>query len=247
MNDWPVPRAFKKLGLNGLRLAGRDGTFSYERLRRAASGELIFWNGNEMFTDAQKMRLLSSRLCDRFRNSTSYEAIEPIHERFRQKAWQKSYLHWMTYMDLNLHTSEHHLMRSDKMMMAAGHETRLPFLDHELVELVLSIPEEVHTRNGKLNKPILEKIASELVPNGLIERTQGDHGFPYAWLFGRLGDLARQILDEFCRQTDYLDHPRVLGLIDEMRVKRDVHLARQCWCLLTFALWWNRFIGRDAA
>jgi len=247
MNDWPVPRALKKLALAGLGMSGRGDTFPYERLRRAAAGEAIFWNGNEMFTDAQKKRLISPRLRRKFRTYTSYQAVEPIRERFQDKAWEQSHVHWMTFMDLNLHTSEHHLMRNDKMMMAAGHQTRSPFLDYQLVELMLSIPEQVHLNSENLNKPILERIAAQLIPDGLITRAQGDHGFPYAWLFGRLGDVAFETLDAFCRRTDYLDHAAVTALIEQMRANRDLHKARQCWCLLTFALWWNRLVSHDAA
>ena len=47
---------------------------------------------------------------------------------------------WMTLIDLNIRLPELLLMRMDKLVMQSGVETRVPFLDHKLVEFVLSVP-----------------------------------------------------------------------------------------------------------
>jgi hypothetical protein len=44
----------------------------------------------------------------------------PIHHRFEQKAWERSHLNWMTYLDLNIRLPELLLMRVDKMAMGVG-------------------------------------------------------------------------------------------------------------------------------
>ena len=53
-------------------------------------------------------------------------------------------------MDLNLRLPELLLMRVDKMSMGVSLEGRVPFLDHKFVELILSIPEDIKTKNGTL-------------------------------------------------------------------------------------------------
>ena len=237
MNAWPVPSAMKRLGLGGLRLAGRGQTFAYERLRRAVDGEALFWNGVEMFPDAHKKFLLSDRMRRKFARHTSFEAIRPVRQAFLERSEPRAYLSWMTYMDLHLHTPEHQLMRSDKASSGAGHETRFPFLDHKFIELAMSIPQGVHLRPGTL-KPVLEKIGRSLLPYELVQRSQMNTGFPYPWIFGRIGDYARQELDSFCRKTDLFDRTRVLQLVDRMQETRTLHLARQSWCLLVLAAWW---------
>ncbi len=104
------------------------------------------------------MRLLNDSLRRRFRGTTSVESLLPILRCYEEKAWEKAPLQWMTFMDLNLRLPELLLMRVDKMSMAVGLEARVPFLDHELVELVLSIPESVKPADGEL-KGLLRRAA----------------------------------------------------------------------------------------
>ena len=61
----------------------------------------------------------------------------------------------MTYLDLNLRLPELLLMRVDKMSMGVSLEARVPFLDHKFVELSMSIPAAVKTKNDL--KYILKK------------------------------------------------------------------------------------------
>jgi asparagine synthase (glutamine-hydrolysing) len=61
--------------------------------------------------------------------------------------------------------------RVDNMTMAWGLEARVPFLDHELVELVMRMPPELKIRDG--GKYVLKKIARDRLPSGVIDRPKG--------------------------------------------------------------------------
>jgi asparagine synthase (glutamine-hydrolysing) len=234
-DNLPAPRALKSLGLWGLRQLGRERRLYYEWLRRGAAGQPIFWSGAEAFIESEKERLLSPRLRQQFAGFTSWEAIRPIRQRFEAKAWEKSPLHWMSYSDLNLRLPELLLMRVDKMSMGVSLEGRVPFLDHKFVELALSIPESMKTRDGTL-KYILKKAVRGLIPDELIDRKKQGFGVPvYEWFFDRLGAQARVELDDFCRQTDFLDREAVMALCDQQR-------GAQVWFLLNLALWWKEYI-----
>jgi asparagine synthase (glutamine-hydrolysing) len=234
-DDLPVPRLLKKLGLQCLRLLGKEQTLPYEWLRRGAEGLPVFWGGAEAFTEAQKKRLLSPRLREKFAGLTSWEAVKPIRKRFEEKAWEKSHLNWMTYMDLNMRLPELLLMRVDKMSMGVSLEGRVPFLDHKFVELAMSIPEKVKTKNGTL-KYILKKSVRGLIPDELIDRKKQGFGVPvYEWFFDKLGAQTRKELNDFCDKTDFLERSEVMKLIDEGQ-------GPQVWYLLNFALWWKEYI-----
>jgi len=234
-DDLSVPRLFKKIGLIGLRSLGREDTVYYEWLRRGAAGQPIFWGGAEAFTDVQKKKLLSRRLREKFADLTSWEILKPIRQRFEEKAWEKSNLNWMTYLDLNLRLPELLLMRIDKMSMGVSLEGRVPFLDHKFVELAMSIPESVKTKNGIL-KYILKKAVRGLIPDALIDRKKQGFGVPiYEWFFDQFGVKARQEMREFCEQTDFLDSAEVEHLVDQGR-------GPHVWCLLNFALWWKEYM-----
>jgi asparagine synthase (glutamine-hydrolysing) len=235
-NAYPVPRSAKKLGLLGLSALGKSHSAAYELLWRASAGLPVFWGGVHAFSQREKLALLSPRLRRRFQGETSWQAIRPIHERFLDKAWEKTPVKWMTYLDLNLRLPELLLMRLDKMGMGASLETRVPYLDHKFVELAMSIPEQIIT-GGKESKHILKKAVRGLIPDAIIDRKKQGFGVPiYEWFFEQFGEFARRELSSFCEQTDFLDQAAVQRLLRSGR-------GRDAWFLLNFALWWKEFVS----
>ncbi len=234
-----APALVKKAGLAALGMAGRGGSHPYEWLRRSTEDMPVFWGGAESFTEAEKQKLLSPRLRTQLRGLSSWDALSPIRDRFMANAWEKSALPWMTYLDLNLRLPELLLMRVDKMSMGVSLEARVPFLDHKFVELAMSIPESVKTRDGNL-KYILKKAVRGLIPDELIDRKKQGFGVPvHEWFSDRLGSFAREELDRFCQETDFLDPAEVKGLM-----RRD---SKSAWYLLNFALWWRHNISTAPA
>jgi len=235
-DDLPVPSALKRAGVAVATRIGKGERREVEFLRRGGDDQPIFWGGAEAFTHTQKQRLLSTRLRRELDGLSSWDAIEPIRTRFEEQAWEHSPLAWMSYMDLNMRLPELLLMRVDKMSMGVSLEGRVPFLDHKFVELALSIPEEVKTRDGEL-KHILKRAVRGLIPDELIDRKKQGFGVPvYEWFFDRLGDEARRELEDFCGQTDFLDRDEVMRLVDERR-------GPEVWYLLNFALWWKEYVA----
>jgi len=127
------------------------------------------------------------------------------------------------------------LMRVDKMSMGVSLEGRVPFLDHKFVELAMSIPANMKTRNGTL-KYILKKSVKGLIPDEVIDRKKQGFGVPvYEWFFEKLGGYARRELIEFCSKTDFLDPNETMELMKRGN-------SAQAWYLLNFALWWKEYI-----
>jgi asparagine synthase (glutamine-hydrolysing) len=84
--------------------------------------------------------------------------------------------------------------RVDNMAMAWGLETRVPFLDHELVELAARIPAELKVRDG--GKHILKEAARGLVPDAVIDRPKGYFPVPaLKYIRGAFLDFVRGVLD----------------------------------------------------
>jgi asparagine synthase (glutamine-hydrolysing) len=232
-----IPGRFpKKAALGLLRSVGRDQDFRYEYLRRAALGQPLFWGGAEAFTQQQKQGLLSARLQSRLAGYTSWDALEPVRSRFQSKAWDTSYLNWMTYLDLNLRLPELLLMRVDKMSMGVSLEGRVPFLDHRFVEFAMSIPAALKIRDGTL-KHILKKAVRGLIPDTLIDRTKQGFGVPVQeWFFDRVGEFAARKLRTLCQEADLLNWESVERLLASRR-------RAAAWPLLNLAMWWETFIA----
>ena len=235
MGDWPVALPMKKMALMALAGMGKGHSFPYEYLRRNALGQSVFWGGAEAFTDRQKQALLAPTLRKRFEGYTSWEAIAPIYQRFKSRAWEQTPLQWMTYLDLNLRLPELLLMRVDKMNMGVSLEGRVPFLDHKFVEFALGIPEAVKTRQGCL-KYILKKAVRGLLPDDLIDRPKQGFGVPvYEWFFEDLGKRARTEVSAFCKETDLLSWEAVEWYFNN-------GYGSQVWFLFNLALWWKTYI-----
>ena len=236
-NRWPVPKAIKRLGLKLLNALGHGKRSHAEILRRGAAGQPVFWGGAEAFTEAEKQALLSPRLRKKFAGRTSWEALEPIHQRFKAKTWDTDPLAWMTYLDLNLRLPELLLMRVDKMSMGVSLEARVPFLDHKFVTYVMSLSTRAKLRNGGL-KPLLKRAVRGIVPDAIIDRPKQGFAIPMTeWAGDGLGKEMEQVLRRFCAETDFFDGDYVDRLLREGR-------GPQCWYLTNFALWWNHYIGK---
>jgi asparagine synthase (glutamine-hydrolysing) len=215
-------------------MSGRE----YEALARAAHGSPVFWGGADAFTHEGKRRLFSAPFRRRIGTVSSWESIEPIRRRFLDGAWEKSHLHWMSYLDLNMRLPELLLMRVDKMSMGVSVEGRVPFLDHKFVELAMSIPQSVKTRGGVL-KYILKKAVRGTIPDALIDRKKQGFAVPiYEWLWGRFGAQATAELERFSRETDYFDRREVERLTTKERGAR-------LWYVLNFVLWWKHYIAQE--
>jgi asparagine synthase (glutamine-hydrolysing) len=235
LNDLPVPRVFKKLALGSMEFMGMDQKTYFEWLRRAVNGLPVFWGGAEAFTENQKRELLSPRLRSKFSTVSSWDVLEPIWSRFQSKAWSKTHLNWMSYLDLNIRLPELLLMRVDKMSMGVSLEGRVPFLDHRFVEFSMSIPEQMKTKGGIL-KYILKKAVRDVIPQDIINRKKQGFVVPvHDWFFDQLGTKTKEVLQAFCKETDFLDTGAVNQWMDRGR-------GSQAWYLLNLALWHEKYI-----
>jgi asparagine synthase (glutamine-hydrolysing) len=234
----PVPSLVWRMGVLGLRCAGKGQSLPCEWIRRASRGGPVFWGGEEAFSETKKSWLLSSRMRRECAGRSSWEVLAPIYSRFLEHASDPNPMNWMTYLDLNFRLPELLLMRVDKMSMGVSLEGRVPFLDHKLIELAMGIPPEMKIREGKL-KYILKKAVRGHVPDALLDRAKQGFGVPvYEWFMDRLGTYAQSHLEYFCQQTDYLDRHAIQTLFDQKR-------GKDIWYLLNVALWWKYYIAGE--
>lgn len=153
---------------------------------------------------------------------------------------KESYFDKMTHFDFKTLLPAL-LQVEDRMSMAHGLESRVPFLDHLLVEFAATIPADVKFKHGTM-KHILKTALGSVLPRQILDRTD-KMGFPVplvAWLRGEVGDFVRDVLSsQAALNRDLINNRRVLqGLTGESKY------GRKLWGLLCLELWQQEFHDR---
>ena len=129
------------------------------------------------------------------------------------------------------------LTKVDRASMGVGLETRMPFLDHRVVEFAWSLPLQ-YKLSGYQEKWIIRQAVSRYLPSKLIERPKMGFSVPLAqWLRGPLKDWANDLLSQSNLTQNAYFEP------DSVRKKWKAHLSgqanweHQLWGILMFQLW----------
>ena len=137
------------------------------------------------------------------------------------------------------------LTKVDRMSMAHSIETRVPLLDHKLVEFAATIPPAMNLRAGA-TKGVLKQAMRGTLPAGIIDRPKRGFAIPLGyWFRGRLGTYAHELLLGDCAKRRGLFEPvAIQNLL--ARHSRGESLDLQLWTLMSFELWARTFLDRGA-
>lgn len=241
----PARRVLAHAGAGLLRAAPRLEIHREALLRATTDRAHLWWGGAVAFYEDGANRITTPALRQRALGETPAQVVASI-AADADRAGVHGVIDRIIYQDLRLRLPELLLMRVDKLTMANGIEARVPFLDHELVELAMAIPSHEKVRDG-VGKHILKRIVSPLLPRDVVWRPKQGFGAPVAqWFRGPLADrLARDIAGSRFHELGYLKRDRIDDLL---RLHRSGRADRsfQLWNLLNLCLWFDHWIaGKD--
>ncbi|MFK5920729.1 MAG: asparagine synthase (glutamine-hydrolyzing) [Verrucomicrobiota bacterium] len=153
-----------------------------------------------------------------------------------------------SYFDLMTHFDTRTLLPAllqveDRMSMAHGLESRVPLLDHPLIEMAASMPANVKFREGDL-KHMLKDVSRKHLPAAITDRTD-KMGFPTPlneWAAGPLRDFVGDLFSSSkALGRDFIDNAKVLD-----NVKKEGKFGRNLWGSMCLEIWQTQFHDRAA-
>ena len=147
---------------------------------------------------------------------------------------------WMMYLDSVMYLPDEILVKVDRASMAASLETRVPFLDHRVVEFAVGLPQSLKIRRGQ-GKWILRQVLYRYLDRKLVERPKQGFAIPIAsWLRGSLRDWAEGLLSRSAlSESGLLDPDPILKAWRAHVSGRENHHYR-LWVILMLQSWLRR-------
>ena len=155
-----------------------------------------------------------------------YELIHYVDNKWDDYFSNKnSYLtKWMTLIDLQIRLPELLLMRMDKLVMQSSIEARVPFLDHKLIEYVLTIPESIIFDKNN-TKPLLKKVASNHIPEEIFSRKKQGFRAPVGEWIKKDENYFYDVIIEFNSTTGLFDQKYLNKVISGQDFQKKWYLA----------------------
>lgn len=209
-------------------------------LTRENDIENMFLDNFAIFGKAMQTKLFSAETNARITEKNPY---------FYQNEWlavtdAKEVLDKLLYIDSKTYLHEL-LMKQDQMSMAASIESRVPFLDHKLVEFTAKMPIKMKLR-GNTTKYLLKEAMKGILPDEILHRPK--MGFPVPvgnWFRGQF----KHIIDEYVlgerslsRGVFNADFVRELVAKHNSGENHDERL----WSLVNFEIWQRQFIDGES-
>jgi len=209
-------------------------------LARDADIENLFFDNFAVFPKKEQARIFSREARERFGLGGAYDE----HGRLLAKTDAEDTLDKLLYADTKTYLHEL-LMKQDQMSMAASIESRVPFLDHRLVEFSARMPREMKLR-GSTTKWILREAMADILPQEILTRPK--MGFPVP-LGKWLRTTHRHIVDEYVLGKRAASR----GIFDREYVKSLAarHFAgenadEKLWALINFEVWARTFVDQES-
>jgi asparagine synthase (glutamine-hydrolysing) len=151
----------------------------------------------------------------------------------------------LLYLDINTYLPEDLLVKMDIATMANSLEARVPFLDHQFMEFIATVPPRLKLK-GTITKYILKQSFSDFLPPSILNRKKMGFGVPVArWFRKELKNYVYEVLlDSQTLNRGYFKKEGIERLLDEHVALRNDHSSK-IWALLFLEVWFRVFMDGE--
>ncbi len=254
------------LGALARAMPGRRSVFeqAYEISRRINLGHELFYGGSNAFWAVHVEKYLNTSAIspdprdidtgveglelDGAESGDSGNIIDTIAQAVTNTNASADTLTKMIHAEFRLRLPELLLMRVDKITMSTSLEARVPFLDHELVDLTMDIPRELKV-DGYKTKHLLKQALRGVIPDEIIDRKKMGFAAPAAeWLREDFGIVAESMVlgSPLAANNGPLNATAIRRAFDDHRSGRQNN-ALHLWVLLNLTAWHDHWIDSNRA
>ena len=159
----------------------------------------------------------------------------------RHEAGVRDELDRELYVDVRSYMVDNCLVKVDRMSMACSLEARVPFLDHELVELAFRVPARLKVSGGE-TKALLKRVAARHVPRECVYRPKEGFSIPIKhWLKSELRPLLEELLADERIAADGVFAPAAVRRLKHEHLSGRANHSHVLWSLMVFQDWRRRW------
>lgn len=230
------------IGIDGLSGSKLKQKLSRSFLRVLPNIESIYFDNFAVFPLSMQSDLLSAEARERTGQIDPYREVRKL----LAETDAQSLLDRLLYADIKTYLHEL-LMKQDQMSMATSIESRVPFLDHKLVEFTCSLPERLKLR-GRTTKYILRESMKDILPEPILSRSKMGFPVPIAsWFRGAYSWVIEEyVLSERALSRGIFNPEFVRQLVRRHQVGGENHEER-LWALVNFEIWQRQFVDGETA
>jgi len=199
----------------------------------------FFWNVEELRRGLYSHDLAAA--------TAQHDTAAPLYATLGRIPNERDPLNRMLYLEAKHFLADHNLNYTDKTTMAAGVESRVPFLDPDLVALAARIPSHMKQK-GRVGKAILKKAMEPFLPHDVIYRPKTGFGAPIRrWMGVELRPLVDDLLSPDALRRRGLFAPAAVERLIKLDRSGQVDGAYTIFSLLCIEMWCRAFVDDKSA
>lgn len=236
-----TPRFVKSLAHSIVDKIKPDSPLS-EMTNRLYNQQDFYWPGAAGMKEGVKLNVLSNEFKESINGHSSYAYVKQLKDDYYKFLDGASfdYINWLCYSGYRHAVTERFLFRADRLGMANSIEARSPFLNHEMVQLALSIPGGYKIKNG-VNKYILKKSLERILPNDILYRKKMGFNLPIReWAKESIYNGVKDNVAQFNKDTNLFNLEEVNSQLRLLK-NGDNQYTNNIWTIYFLINWYKKW------